>query len=202
MLVYANNLIGTTVLSMQTAGPIGRVQLPVVDPDSLKVVAFYLNGPLIDRATNLLDVKSIREYSQFGMVVDSIDELVGPDDIVRLSKIIALNFDLISMKVETKRGTRLGRVLDYTLTSDNFTVAQILVKRPLVKSFLDPELTIPRSEIVEITDDKIIVKDEEKTIRKKAETEEFVPNFVNPFRKTEPVHSPAHTGTPDGTDRQ
>ena len=49
----------------------------------------------------------------------------------------------------------------------------------------DPELTIPRTEIVEITDYKIIVKDEEKTIKDRAENEDFIPNFVNPFRNQE-----------------
>lgn len=202
MLVYANNLIGTTVLSMQSASAIGHVHEPIVDPNSFKILAFYLAGPLIDKNTNILDVKSVREYSKFGMVVDSIDELVGKDDIVKLSKIIDLNFFLPGLKVETKRGSKLGRIIDFTVTSDDFNVAQIVVKRPLAKSFLDPELIIPRSEIVEVTDYKVIVKDEEQTIRQKSETTEFIPNFVNPFRKTEPAHSQAHTKTPDDTDKQ
>ena len=73
----------------------------------------------------------------------------------------------------------------------------------MLKSFLDPELTIPRREIVEITDTKVIVKDDEKTIRTKATTEDFVPNFVNPFRKTErPDLAPADTKTPADTDTE
>ena len=34
-----------------------------------------------------------------------------------------------------------------------------------------------------MTDYKIIFKDEEEKIRKKAVKEDFIPNFVNPFRK-------------------
>ena len=62
---------------------------------------------------------------------------------------------------------------------------------------VDPELIIPRKEIVEVNDYKIIVKDEEEKIRKKAVKEDFIPNFVNPFREPEsyagrtPCH-PAH----------
>ena len=78
---------------------------------------------------------------------------------------------------------------------------QIIVKRPVVKSFLDPELTIPRKEIAEVTDYKIIVKDEEKEIREKAKNEEFIPNFVNPFRKKpEPDYAPAENQSPDEQD--
>ena len=199
MLVYASKLLGAPVLSMQATSSIGQISAFVIDPDSLKIIAFFVSGPLI-KNTNILVAKSIREYSKYGCVIDSIDELAEKDDIVKVSKIIDLNFNLNGLRVETKKGTKLGKVIDFTVTPDDFTVQQIIVKRPLVKSFLDPELTIPRSEIVEVTDYKIIVKNEEKTILKKAETTEFIPNFVNPFRKTEPARSPAQTKTPADTD--
>lgn len=199
MLVYASKLIGAPILSMQSAGPIGVITDLVVDPNTLKILAFRIKGPLVKTA-NILDVKSVREYSKYGLVVDSIDELVEKGDIIKVSEIIDLNFDLNGLKVETKKKTKLGHVIDFTVTSEDFNVKQIIVKRPLVKSFLDSELIIPRSEITEVTDYKIIVKDEEKTIKEKAETTEFVPNFVNPFRKTEPAHSPAATQTPADTD--
>ncbi len=189
MLVYANRLIGTPILSMQAAAPVGQIYEPIVDPDSLKIIAFYLVGSLVDRNANILDVKSVREYSVMGMVVDSADEFVGREDVIRIEKVVKLNFSLVGLKVETKKGTKLGRVVDFTITSEDFMVQQIIVKRPLVKSFLDPELIIPRREIVEVTDEKLIVKDEEDAIKRKAETTEFIPNFVNPFRKTEQVHA-------------
>ena len=60
---------------------------------------------------------------------------------------------------------------------------QLVVKRPAVKALIDPELIVPRKQIVEVNDYKIIVKDEEEKIRKRAEHEDFIPNFVNPFRE-------------------
>lgn len=202
MLVSANRLIGTPILSMQSANSIGTISAPIVDPDSFKIVAFYLDGPLIDRSANILDVKSIREYSRYGCVVDSIEELIGKDDVVKISKIIDLNFDLINLKVETKKGSKLGHVSDFTITSEDFMIQQIIVRRPLLKSFSDPELTIPRKEIVEVNDYKVIVKDEEKVIKKKAAHEDFIPNFVNPFRTQEQDLSPARTKTPADQDTE
>lgn len=125
-----------------------------------------------------------------GMVIDGVDDLVGPEDIVKISKILALNFNLIGLKVETKKGSKLGKVLDYTFTDNDFVVQQIIVKRPTIKAFIDPELTISRKEIVEITDYKIIVKDEEKVLKARAEKEDFIPNFVNPFREKQPGFAP------------
>ena len=193
MLVYNSNLIGTPILSVEAGGPIGQIASAVVNPGNLQIIAFKLVGPVIDPSRNILDTKSIREYSNLGMVIDGIDELASPSDIVKIEQVLKLNFDLLTLKVETKKGSKLGHLVNFTINSDDFLVQQIIVRRPLVKRFLDPELTIPRKEIVEVTDYKIIVKDEEKTIKSRAENEDFVPNFVNPFRKTEPGYAPTDT---------
>ena len=200
MLVMASRLVGAPVLSMQAGGAIGRVTEPIVDPDSLKIIAFKLSGGPIGH-TNILDVSSIREYSSYGMVIDSIDELVEPDDVIKISKILALNFNLIGLKAETKKGNKLGKVINYTADSDSFIIQQIIVKRPILKSLNDPELTIHRKEIVEITDYKVIIKDEEKKLKERAENEDFVPNFVNPFRER-PDFAPADTKIPAGKDTE
>ena len=193
MLVYNSNLIGTPILSVQAGGPIGQIANPIVNPDNLQVIAFKLTGPVIDPAVSILATHSIREYSNLGMVIDSVDELVSPSDIVKIEQVLQLNFDLLTLKVETKKGSKLGHLVDFTINSDDFLVQQIIVRRPIMKRLMDPELTISRKEIVEVTDYKIIVKDEEKTIKSRAENEDFVPNFVNPFRKTEPGYAPTDT---------
>ncbi len=200
MLVYHSRLIGTPVLSVQAGGAVAKLSDPIVNPDNLKILGFFLAGPMVDVTNNILDVSSIREYSNYGAVIDNADEFVGSEDVVKIKKILNLNFDLIGLRVETKKGTHLGKIIDFTATSDNFAIQQIIVKRPTFKSFIDPELTIHRREIVEITDDKVIVKDEEKVLKARAEKEDFVPNFVNPFRNPEQDFAPAQTKTPDGKD--
>lgn len=195
-----SRLISAPVLSVQAGGPIGKITSTIIDPNDLKIIAFRLEGPLVNRQQNLLDVRSIREYSNYGFVIDDIDELIGPDDVIKISDILKLNFDLLNLKVETKKGNKLGKVQDFTVTSEDFIVQQIIVKRPAVKALIDPELTISRKEIVEITDYKVIIKDEEKVLKQKAEKEDFVPNFVNPFRESQPGFAPADTKNPDAQD--
>ena len=195
-----SRLIGAPVLSVQAGGPIGKITSTIIDPNDLKIIAFRLEGPLVNRQQNLLDARSIREYSNYGFVIDDIDELIGPDDVIKISDILKLNFDLLNLKVETKKGNKLGKVQDFTVTSEDFIVQQIIVKRPAVKALIDPELTISRKEIVEITDYKVIIKDEEKVLKQKAEKEDFVPNFVNPFRESQPGFAPADTKNPDAQD--
>ena len=197
MLIYHDRLIGTPILTVQTGSQIATISNIIVNPDNLKVVAFVVSGPRISQ-NNILDVASVREYSSYGIVIDDVDQLVAPSDIIKIKKILDLNFDLIGLKVESKKGSKIGKLINYSLTSDDFIVQQIIVQRPTLKRFTDPELTIHRREIIEITDYKIIVKDEAKTIKARSEKEDFVPNFVNPFR--EPGFAPTDTKIPDAQD--
>ena len=186
MLVNASRLLNYPVLSLHVGGPIAWVDEEIVDPEKLKIVAFYVSGPVIQNdpeVGEILEARDVREFSNLGMIVDSAETFVNPGDVAKLDKILALNFSLIGLKVETKKGSKLGKIIDFVVDSETFMVQQLVVKRPMVKAFIDPELIVPRKEIVEVNDYKIIVKDEEDKIRKKAMKDDFIPNFVNPFRE-------------------
>ena len=184
MLLFGSRLIDTPILSLQTGGSIGKTKKPIIDPAKLNIAAYYLHGPLVDKASaNVLRIDEVRELSPVGMIIDSIDDLVDISDIVRLKKTADLNFELVGHKVVTKNGKRLGAVTDYTVDAGSFTVQQIIVRRPLMRSFNEPELTIHRSQILEIDDHKVIVKDEVKRVSTAAVKSGNMSSFVNPFRK-------------------
>ena len=182
----ASRLLNYPVLSLHMGGPIAWVDAEVVDPEKLKIVAFYVGGPIVKNdpeVGEILESRDVREFSNIGMIVDSEEVFVNQGDVTKLDKILSLNFSLMGLKVETKKGSKLGKIIDFVVDTETFMVHQLIVKRPVMKALLDPELIIPRKEIVEVNDYKIIVKDEEDKIRKKAVKEEFIPNFVNPFRE-------------------
>lgn len=183
MLTSYSQIIGTPVLSVHVGTQIATVSACIIDPDNLKIIAFIVEGPSVDADTgDVLDIKSIREYSNLGFVIDSVDALSKRDDIVKVKKIIELDFVLIGLKVETKNGSKLGKITDLIIASDDFVIQQLIVKRPALKSFLDPELTIHRNQIVEVNDHEVIVKDE--TAKdKQAAPAAASSDFVNPFRK-------------------
>ena len=181
MLIEGSKLNGFPILSLHTASEIARVKSPVIDPNYLKILAFEVTLP---RSHNqyFLDVSSIREFSKMGMIIDSDEELFERGDLIKLDKIIELGFCLDRMKVVSKNHNLLGHVADYTVVTDNFQIMQLIVKRPIYKALIDPELIIGRSEIAEINDLEIIVKGDEGSVMKKSGSLDFVPNFVNPFK--------------------
>ena len=181
MLIEGSKLLKYPILSLHTASRIAEVKSLVIDPNFLKVVAFEISAAS-SRQSLFLEASSVREFSKMGMIVDSGEEFVEKDDVIKLKETIDLGFSLDNMKVVSKKKAMLGRIEDFIINTEDFQIMQLIVKRPIYKALIDPELVIGRSDIHEINDSEIIVKSEEGTIMKKSGTLDFVPNFVNPFK--------------------
>lgn len=187
MLINSSRLKDCPILSLHVGGQIARVTDLIIDPDSLHLLAVRVEGPMVEpKEGDLLIMDSVREFSRAGMIIDSNDEFVRGDDIVRVKKVLKLNFDLHGLKVVTKKGVKLGKVEDFVLQSSSWDVQQLIVRRPIMKALIDPELIIDRSKIVEVDDYQVVIKEEHEKTKSKLKTstiEELVPDFVNPFRK-------------------
>lgn len=181
MLIEGSKLLKYPILSLHTASRIAEVKGLVIDPNFLKVVAFEISA-VSSKQRLFLEASSVREFSKMGMIVDSDEEFVEKDDVIKLKETIELGFSLDNMKVVSKKKAMLGRIEDFIINTEDFQIMQLVVKRPIYKALIDPELVIGRSDIHEINDSEIIVKSEEGTIMKKSGTLDFVPNFVNPFK--------------------
>lgn len=181
MLIEGSKLLKYPILSLHTASRIAEVKSLVIDPNFLKVVAFEISV-VSSKQSLFLEASSVREFSKMGMIVDSDEEFVEKDDVIKLKETIDLGFSLDNMKVISKKKAMLGRIEDFIINTEDFQIMQLIVKRPIYKALIDPELVIGRSDIHEINDSEIIVKSEEGTIMKKSGTLDFVPNFVNPFK--------------------
>lgn len=183
MLLRGSKLIDTPIMGLQTGTELARTKAAVVDPRNLTVVAYDLEGPLLDQPDLLLRVADIRELSNIGMIVDSSDEFVEAADIIKIQQIKDFNFELVGMPVIDEAKHKLGKVSDYTVDPTGFTIQQLNVKRPVLKSLNDTELLVHRSQVVEINDNAIIVRSTEK---KTEPIKEAVRNYANPFRSSSP----------------
>ncbi len=189
MLISNSQLVDCPVLSLHIGTEIARVVEPIIDPDSLKIIAFRVEGKMVraEETGDILPVDSVREFSRMGLIIDSIDELTKSDDIVKIQQVLRLNFNLIGLKVVTKqKKSKLGKIIGFTLDVESWHVQQIVVQRPVLKAFFDPELRISRQQIVEVNDYQVVVKDEHEKVKSKVQKTtpvDFVPNFINPFRE-------------------
>jgi sporulation protein YlmC with PRC-barrel domain len=168
-------------MSLQTGTELARTKSPVIDPRTLKIIAYELEGPLLDQNPSFLRIEDVRELGEIGMIIDSSDEFVGLDDVIKLKEVVDLNFSLLGLTVFDEKKHKLGKIDDYTVEMGSFVIQQLNVKRPILKSLGDTELLVHRSQIVEITDTSVIVK----SGKVNAEPiKSAVRTYVNPFRSS------------------
>ncbi|MFZ1243067.1 MAG: hypothetical protein WAQ22_02885 [Candidatus Saccharimonas sp.] len=186
MILLGSALINFPVMSLQTGGQIGTATKPLIDPTNLAIMAYFIDSPLI-KHSSLLRLADVRELSDMGFIVDSIDELIAPDDVLKIKTLVELNFVITGMSVRNEKGSKLGKVTDYTLDTSSFIIQQLTVHRPLFHSFNDTELVIHRSQIIEINDTAIIVHSQAKA--PEPERSQVVSSYVNPFRRSNAAES-------------
>ena len=184
MLLNASRLLKYPVLSLHIGGRIAEITELVVDPNNLEIIACRVDGALVGQEFgDILPVNSIREFSQLGIIIDSADDLVESGEILRIKKILDLNFSLLGLKIVTRSNTKVGKVVDFTLDSDDWTVRQVVAERPFLKSFFDPELIISHEHIVEVDDFRIVIDDDKDQKPQPEPVSKPTTNFVNPFRQ-------------------
>lgn len=184
MLIAGSRFLNSPVMGLQTGGELARTHREIIDPATLTIIAFELSGPLLADHPSFLRIADVREFSDIGIIVDSSDEFVGLDDIIRLKDIYDLHFDMIGKHVLDEKKHRLGKVTSYTIDTVGFMIQQFSVKRPLLKSFTDTELLIHRSQIVEVNDSEIIVRSDVAEASEPTATP--MPSYHNPFRPSSP----------------
>lgn len=183
MLISGSQLINTPVMGLQTGKELAKTSVAVINPHNLSIIAYRISGPHLDHDPSYLRAADIREMGSLGMIVDSSDEFLEPDDIISDKKIYDLDFNLEGKHVVDDHKKKVGKVTEYIVDIDSFVIQQLIVRRPLLKSFGDDELIIHRGQIVEVTDDLIIIKSGR--VKEKAEAKPSR-HYINPFRQTSP----------------
>lgn len=158
MLQLSKSLMNIPVLSLHAGGPIGVAVGPIINPHNLKIIGWWCKTPG-SNVQHVLLVEDVRQVNPNGLAVNDDADLTNPNELVRHKEVLQAHFDLIGKDVKTKRG-KLGKVSDYSYDSDSMLVIKLYVARPLRKIFSSEDtLIIDRSQIIEITDHYILVKD-------------------------------------------
>lgn len=158
MLVLSGSLLNRPVMSLRTGGQVAVTTQIIVNPNNLKIEGFYCDDKFNNQARPILITQDIREILKQGFVVDDYEVLSQPDELVRLKKTLNLNFQLEGKQVVTVDKEKVGKVTDWAAETETFYIQKIYVGRSLLKSLSTGQLSIDRSQIVEITDRKIVIQ--------------------------------------------
>ena len=184
MLISSTDLTSFPILSLRSSSKIATISKLIINPYDLTIQALKLAGrQLDDPKDSYLLPEDIREISPLGIIVNDSEDIVSSTDVIRLQKTLDLQFELIGLPVIDKQQRKVGKVINYNIIAENMMIYQLVVQRPMFKDFFDPELLIHRSQIAELSHDKVIIKNSLDQLRE-IERQDAIDNFVNPFRST------------------
>jgi uncharacterized protein YrrD len=161
MNVLASHLQHLKVMSLQTGEPVATTTQPIINPDTLTVVAFGcdLRGRAKSPEPMVLLTPDIRQVGRHYLIIDSDDEISEARDLVRLKDVIQSPCRPIGLIVVTESGQKLGKVEEFTVELNDFTVKKLYVRPGLLKSMLVSSLVIDRGQVVDVTPKQIVVRD-------------------------------------------
>lgn len=149
------------ILSLRTGSVIGHANTPIFDQKNLKIEGWYAIVP-DEKQYMVLPSLEVRDIIAKGIVVNDHDAVAPIEDMIRMKEILEAGFQLVGLSVETESGTRLGKIRDYAADHQSFYIKKLYVGQSMLRSvlsFTKPQLIIDRSQIIDVTKDKIVVKD-------------------------------------------
>ena len=146
-------------MSLRTGTRVATTTKAIINPNNLKIEGFYCQDSIHKKKQLVLVTQDIRDILPAGFVVNDHDVLAEPDDLVRLKKIIDLNFELLGKPVVSVSKQRLGKISDYSTEITTLYIKKLYASQSVIKNLSGGSLGIDRNQIVEITNRRIVVQD-------------------------------------------
>jgi hypothetical protein len=162
MLYLSTKLSNLPLLSIRTAGRIGLVLKPIINPHNLHIDGFYCQVSRSQKPVILLDM-FVRELSPAGLITNEHNDLSEPEELVRLQPVLKLQFELIGKTVISGK-KKLGKVAEYAVDKDSLFIQKLYVQPPVWTSFNQSRLTIDRQSVLEVTQSSIKVSGPEEKV--------------------------------------
>lgn len=156
MLQLSGMIINRPVLSLRTGTQVATALAPLINPNNLKIEGFWCRS---GRKQIILVDQDIRDVLPQGLVVNDEDVLTDPGELVRLKEIIDINFELLGKQVETSDGKKLGKINDYAIETSSMFIKKLYVTQPIYKNLNGGNIGIDRTQIIEITNKKVVIND-------------------------------------------
>jgi len=128
MFIEAKKLIGLPVAAMDTQSKVGQIRQILIDPENGRLLGFEVATGGILSPKKILAISDIRDWDPNGLVTESINNLIGPSEVLRIKNILDKKIFLLGMKAKTESGKSLGAVEDLLLDTETECVTKYYLK--------------------------------------------------------------------------
>ncbi len=156
---YYLQTVGMPVVSSH-GERLGRIGDVIINPDSGKVAGFFL-APSNKKVIAAIDVLSWTDYVK----ISDEQDIVETDEVIQINNILEQNIPVFRNKVYTKDGDYVGVVIDIGFDNKFFSLTCLVVAKGFLGIVFWDKKIIAAQDILEITKNKIIIKNLVKPVK-------------------------------------
>lgn len=173
MLKFLSEINGSQIALFQERALVGKVTDYLVEPETGKLLGVYTIHPL-DKKPKIIPAREIKALSADFILIEELESLTEPEEIVKVQKAESTNPKLIGEKVVTEAGQIVGKVHDAVFNLETFNLEKIYVTPKAGVKSLTKELIISAARITKIEKKIITIKDDTEKVSRRI----FVPKPV------------------------
>lgn len=167
MHIRASQAVGTQIVDDSVQATIGMVGDPLIDPDTGRILGFFVFSLMMGDAHIFLQTSDIVSWGTRVHVL-SAERLGPPEDFIRLKQSLAETRTFLGQSIYTKESKKfLGRLGDVQFNTRTFIVEWLFPRK-----FFFYRQPILGSDVLEVTEEAILVRDPIRPAEKKLETEQ------------------------------
>jgi uncharacterized protein YrrD len=156
MLKLFESTPGTPVMSLRSGGQVASVRGPIINPNNLFIEGWHVQDSRSGHELILMSI-DIREVLPQGFAIDDHEVLAERNELIRLEEILKMNFNVLGLKVTTQSGKSYGKIADFAYETGSMYIQKLYASQSLVKNFSGGMLSIDRTQIIEVTNRRIII---------------------------------------------
>jgi uncharacterized protein YrrD len=157
MLILSNALLALPIVTLQDGQAVATIDSLIIGRSGLDIIAFWCTRK--SKRDKILMARDIRYIARDCILINDLDDLTTPSDIVRLPAIIKDSYDPIGKRLVTQSGTKLGKIDNYTINLDSGVIQKLYAQPTLLKSWFGSSVIVDRNQIVDLQETAVIVKD-------------------------------------------
>lgn len=154
MMIEAIKLIGLPVAAEDILSKVGIIRRIIVNPENGQLMGFLVLTGFFSPA-KVLSVIDIKFWDKDAIITDSEENLVEPDEIVRIKAVLDQKIDIMGMNTETESGKSLGFVENFLIDTETGSVIKYYLKDMLGQSRI-----MPADKVIKIDKTIVFVDDE------------------------------------------
>lgn len=154
MFLQATHIDGLAVASVEKRKAIGAIEKIIVARTSGNILGFTVRPYGFFKKDLYLSENDILDIDKNGIVIRSEESLADISEIIRAKKILDDGFELIGLKAITKNKTKLGKIEDYVIQTNNLEITKYYLSGFFSNRIIGSE------KVHKITKKEIVFKDD------------------------------------------